>query len=247
MYVLKCFAKTNFIMFHRYVLTKRVEKLVPLRRLTTIVMPHRGPRASLRQAKQPPPKSPTVDATSDLRRMSTIQILKYGLANNLWKKAGWLRELLKGAGIMDGSKQSTKDVCWQYYKGQLLYIEAMQEAKDDSEFDPRRNDHVTGKDGRFTKKKNASSLPKNPLTIQYLCHACDIPYATFKRWKKDAFVSKKYVPETKGKSVLTDKKLASQVFNPRRMFIDYQMAVWLNKHPAKKYDSKAKKVCSFNY
>jgi hypothetical protein len=38
----------------KYVLTKRTEKLVPLRRLTNIVMPHRGPRASLRQQKQPP-------------------------------------------------------------------------------------------------------------------------------------------------------------------------------------------------
>jgi hypothetical protein len=50
------------------------------------------------------------------------------------------------------------------------------------------------------------------------------------------------VPETKGKSVITDKKLASQVFNPRRMFITYNMGVWLEKHPEKKYDSKAKKV-----
>ena len=186
--------------------------------------------------------SPSVTAATDLRRMSTIQVLKYGLAHNLWKKAGWMCDLLKGAGIMDGSKQSTKEICWQYYKGQLLYIEAMQEAKDDSTFDPRRNDHITGKDGRFTKKKNASALPKNPLTIQYLCHACDIPYATFKRWKKDAFVSKKYVPETKGKSVISDKKLASQIFNARRMFIKHNMGVWLEKHPEKKYVSKAKKV-----
>jgi hypothetical protein len=93
------------------------------------------------------------------------------------------------------------------------------------------------------KKKNASALPKNPLTIQYLCHACDIPYATFKRSKNDAFVSKKYVPETNGKSILTDKKLASQVFNPRRMFMNHNMALWLDEHPEKKYDSKAKKVC----
>ncbi len=118
----------------------------------------------------------------------------------------------------------------------------MQEAKNDSQFDPRRNDHITGKDGRFTKKKNATLKPKNPLTVQYLCYAFDIPYATFKRWKKDAFVTKKYVPETKGRSVVTDKKLASQVFNPRRMYVKHAMAVWLNKHPAKKNDGLAKKV-----
>jgi hypothetical protein len=35
----------------RYVLTRWVEKMIPLRRLTTIVMPHRGAKAELR--KQP--------------------------------------------------------------------------------------------------------------------------------------------------------------------------------------------------
>jgi hypothetical protein len=219
------------------VLTRRVEKIIPLRRLTTIVMPHRGPRASLRQAKIPAPiaAAPSPNSpTSDYRRMSAIQILKSGLGNNMWKKQGWLFELLKREGIMEGSKQSRKEYCWQYYKSQLLYVEAMQEAKNDSQFDPRRNDHITGKDGRFTKKKNATPKPKNPLTVQYLCYAFDIPYATFKRLKKDAFVTKKYVPETKGKSVVTDKKLASQVFNPRKMYVKHAMAVLLNKLPAKK-------------
>jgi hypothetical protein len=61
---------------------------------------------------------------------------------------------------------------------------------------------------------------------------------------KDAFISKVYVPETKGKSVLTDKKLATQIYNPRRMYVMHQMAVWLDKHPAKKNDSEAKKVIS---
>ena len=55
-------------------------------------------------------------------------------------------------------------------------------------------------------------------------------------------MTKKYVPETKGKSVLTDKKLASQVFNPRKIYVTNTMAVWLNKHPAKKNDGSAKKL-----
>ncbi len=134
-------------------------------------MPHRGPRASLRQAKVPAPVpigSSTTSAVHDFRRMSPIQILKHGLTNNLWKKLGWLKVLLKAEGIIDGSKQSMKEMCWSYYKSQMLYIEAMQDAKEDVEFDPRRSEHVTGK---------------------------------------------VYVPETKGKSVLTDKKLATQVYN----------------------------------
>jgi hypothetical protein len=50
------------------------------------------------------------------------------------------------------------------------------------------------------------------------------------------------VPEHKGKSIITDKKWATQIFNPRRMYLEHKMAVWLLKHPSKKYDSKAKKV-----
>ncbi len=69
-------------------LARRDEKLIPLRHLTTIVMPHRAARASLRQAKVPVfiAIDPTIAKTAtDFRRMSAIQILKYGLSNNLWK------------------------------------------------------------------------------------------------------------------------------------------------------------------
>ena len=114
----------------------------------------------------------------------------------------------------------------------MLYIEALQEAKEDSEFDPRRNDHKTGKDGRFVSKKGTDK-PKNPLTVTYLC---------FKRWKCDAFVTKKYEPKHKGKSIITDATWASQIFNPQRMFVKHSMGVWLEKHPAKKRDAPAKKV-----
>ncbi len=228
----------------KYVLTKRTEKLVPLRRLTTIIMPHRGPRASLRQKKLlPSPKKMAKSPNkSDFRMMSAIQILKYGLSTNLWRKEGWLFNLLQQEGIIDGTKQSRKESCWNYYKSQLLYIEALQDAKDDAEFDPRRSEHVIGKDGKFIKQKGATYTPKNPLTVTYLCFAFSVPYATFKRWKADAFVTKKFVPAHKGKSVLTDKKWAKQIFNPRKMFVLHEMESWLRKHPAKKDDTKGKKV-----
>jgi hypothetical protein len=227
----------------KYVLTKRVEKLVPLRRLTTILMPHRGVRASLRIAKTPAPVvEPASDSCTELRKMSAIQILKHGLASNLWKKQGWLSNMLVAEGLLDGTKQSRKELCWNYYKSQLLYIEAMQDAKNDPSFDPRRSEHQTGKDGKFVKQKNASAMPKNPLTVQYLCNAFDVPYATFKRWKADAFVTTKFVPPHKGKSVLTDPLWASQIYNARKMYLRHGMEQWINKHPSKKNDSKAKKV-----
>jgi hypothetical protein len=70
--------------------------------------------------------------------------------------------------------------------------------------------------------------PKNPLTVTYLCFAFDISYASFKRRKNEAFVTKRHVP----------------VYNPRRMFIDHCFAVWIDKHPTKKNDCNAKKVRS---
>jgi hypothetical protein len=94
--------------------------------------------------------------------------------------------------------RSKAEMCWSYYISQQLYIEAMQEAKNDPEFDPRRSEHQSGKDGKFVKKKNATTTSKNPLTVLYLCYAFDVPYATFKRWKTNAFVSKSLFLHTKG-------------------------------------------------
>jgi hypothetical protein len=134
----------------KYILTKWVEKLVPLQRLTTIAMPHRVPRASLRQAKpdaQVPAAAVKEKGASNFRTMSAIQILKHGLTSNLWKKKRWLFDLLEREGIVDGSRQSRKENCWTYNKSQILYVEATQDAKQDVDFDPRRSDHKTGKDG----------------------------------------------------------------------------------------------------
>ncbi len=92
-----------------------MEKLIPIRRLTTIVMPHRGPRASLRPVKSttiPAVEDATDNIKSNFRSMSAIQILKYGLNEQLWKKKGWLFDLLQREGIVDGTKQSRKEQCW---------------------------------------------------------------------------------------------------------------------------------------
>ena len=55
------------------------------------------------------------------------------------------------SGVLVDSKLSKKEKCWSDYKAQLLYIDAMREAKEDPEFYPRRSHLVTGKDGRFAK------------------------------------------------------------------------------------------------
>ncbi len=108
---------------------------------------------------------------------------------------------------------------------------------------PRHSDHKMGKDDRFVTTKKGTSKPKNTLTVMFLCFAFDVPYATCKRWKLDAFASKTHVPEHKGKSMLTDKKWAAQIYSPQRMYISHGMALWVAKHPAKRNDVNAKKVC----
>jgi hypothetical protein len=152
--------------------------------------------------------------------------------------------LVSQIGVLNNTKASKKEKVWGDYKVQLLYIDAMREAKEDPEFDPRRTHLIVGKDGRYEKvSQSAVVVPKNPLTVQYLCHAYDVPYPTFKRWKADAFQTKVFVQPHKGKTVLTCPLPVTQVYNVRRMYCDHQMAVWLQKKPHRKYDSIGKKVC----
>jgi hypothetical protein len=57
----------------------------------------------------------------------------------------------------------------------MLYIDAMKEAMDDEEFDPRRNSHLkSAKNGQFKTNRRGAFIPKNPLTVMYLCHAYEM-------------------------------------------------------------------------
>jgi hypothetical protein len=78
----------------KYVLTRWVENLVPLRRLTTITMPHRGAYAALRPKQASATSAATTTGVSTLRTMSAIQLLKYGLEKKIYRKKGWLHKLL---------------------------------------------------------------------------------------------------------------------------------------------------------
>ncbi len=90
----------------RYILTRWVEKLVPpLRRLTTIIMPHRDKRASLRSNTNtlatPKAKVTSIEKeVSEFRTMSAIQALKYGVEHRLNKTQGWLLRLLQKEGTV---------------------------------------------------------------------------------------------------------------------------------------------------
>jgi hypothetical protein len=85
----------------RCILTRWVEKLAPLRRLTTIVMPHREKRASLRSNNSisaAPKVTAGTKEVSEFRTMNAIQVLKYGVEKRLNKPKGWLLRLLHKEG-----------------------------------------------------------------------------------------------------------------------------------------------------
>jgi hypothetical protein len=97
-----CLANTNH--FVRYVLTRWVEKLVPIRRLTTILMPHRERTAGLRSRTDSSSSAPTTANTvvlSEFRTMSSIAALKYGITKKLYRSKGWLYRLLLKEGIIN--------------------------------------------------------------------------------------------------------------------------------------------------
>ncbi len=72
----------------KYVLTRWVEKLVPLRRLTTIIMPHRAAYATLRPTKHSATPASKDTGVSQLRSMSAIQLLKYGIKRRFTEQKG---------------------------------------------------------------------------------------------------------------------------------------------------------------
>jgi hypothetical protein len=127
--------------------------------------------------------------------MSAIQILKHGLAANLWEKKGWLFDLLVREGIIDGTKQSRKENCWSYYKSQILYIEAMQEAKDDATFDPRPQERPQDRKGRQVRvcqKRNCQTEERFNCDIPLLrlrCAVRNVQAVEKRRFRENLFLT----------------------------------------------------------
>ena len=74
---------------------------MPIRRLTTIIMPHRAKIAGLRPRNDSSTALATKDVApvvSEFRTMSSIAALKYGITNKLYRSKGWLHRLLMKEG-----------------------------------------------------------------------------------------------------------------------------------------------------
>ncbi len=133
---------------------------------------------------------------------------------------------------MDTSKDSRKQRVYNDFKNQKeeAFREGMHAVCGEQPvFDPRLFGD-RGKDGKFRpQSKNKVFVPKTILTIQYLIWAYDVSYPTFKRWRKEGFVSQKYVPAHAGKCVLTDGDYAKQIYTGRRMYVTSAMDTWKEK------------------
>jgi hypothetical protein len=226
----------------RYVLDGRLEAHVSILRLTTIPMPMRGIKATLRERapKVAEKKSATV-SRSPFATMSAIDCLKWGLLYNRNVIKGWLRAHLIKEKVVDDNKEDIQKRFWSDYKAQELFMQGMQACMGD-DFDPRISKQKREADGNFGHNKNG--VPQNILTVKYLFHAYDISYTTFKRMKKaDNELPKAKAPHsTKGKSVFDSKAFAKAWYSPYRIYVRQKYLEWRETEVGQNADKNRKRV-----
>jgi hypothetical protein len=178
-------------------------------------------------------------------RMSSIDLLKWGLLYNRNVKRGWLMDLLLAEKIIDASKDAKNDRLWKDYLAQQIFIDGMQAALGD-EFDPRASKQGRKANGDFDTNKNG--VPQNYLTVKYLLHAYDYSYSSFKRFKASHnYVEAEKKPhKNKGKSIFEDKEFASGFYSPYRMYLKQKWAQWMETDAGRNADPVMKKVSDVN-
>jgi hypothetical protein len=234
----------------RYVLDGTHEAGINLNRITTIPMPHRGKQAVLRTRNTDAPAA-TVTAIQKtvFAKMSSIDLLKWGLHNNRNVNKAWLRDLLVKEKIIEDTKQAKLKRLWEDYQAQCVFIQGMQAALGD-DFEPRISKQSRTEDGGFGPNKNG--VPQNYLTVKYLLHAYDLSYTSFKRMKASSdFVAADRVHKNKGKSVFEDKEFAAKFYTPYRMYLKQKWAQWMETDEGRNADYGRKNVrknlCSLPY
>ena len=110
-------------------------------------MPHRGTKATLRD-RQPRAEFVTAVEKSVYDRMSSIDLLKWGLQYNRNVKRGWLMDILIGEKIIADTKAAKNERLWKDYMAQQVFIEGMQAALGD-DFDPRASKQGRKDNGDF--------------------------------------------------------------------------------------------------
>jgi hypothetical protein len=220
----------------------RQESNISINRLTTIPMPMRGIKATLRTRTGPSDDVLDGAPTSKFAAMSSIDVLKWGLQFKRNVKKGWLRDLLVKEEIIDGSKGGTQARFWRDHQAQHVFMQGMQACMGD-DFDPTVSKQKREADGHFGINKNG--VPQNFLTVKYILHAYDISYTTYKRMKKDdgprVTTSKPQHPH-KGKSIFEDEDFAKNWYSPFRMFVRLKFAEWMQTDVGRNADKQRKRV-----
>jgi hypothetical protein len=229
-----------------YVLDGKQESNISINRLTTIPMPMRGLKATLRTRQGPSDDVLDVAPTSKFATMSSIDILKWGLQFKRNVKKGWLRDLLIKEQIIDGSKGGTQARFWRDHQAQHLFMQGMQACMGE-DFDPTVSKQKREADGHFGINKNG--VPQNFLTVKYILHAYDVSHTTYKRMKKDdgprVTTAKPQHPH-KGKSIFEDEDFAKNWYSPFRMFVRLKFAEWMQTDVGRNADKQRKRVRILN-
>jgi hypothetical protein len=224
----------------RYVLDGTQEAGINLKRITTIPMPHRGKKAVLRARPTEATATVTAIPKTVFAKMSSIDLLKWGLQYNRNVKKAWLRDLLIKEKIIEDTKQAKLKRLWEDYQAQCLFIQGMQAALGE-DFEPRISNQSRTEDGGFGPNKN--DVPQNYLNVTYLLHAYDLSYTSFKRMKASSnFVAADRVHKNKGKSVFEDKEFAAKFYTPYRMYLKLKWAQWMETDEGRNADYGRKNV-----
>jgi hypothetical protein len=229
-----------FIQNERYVLDGTQEAGINLKRITTIPMPHRGKQAVLRTRTTDAPATVTAIPKTVYAKISSIDLLKWGLQYNRNVNKAWLIDLLIKEKIIEDTKQAKLQRFWDDYQAQCVFIQGMQAALGE-DYERRISNQSRTEDGGFGPNKNG--VPQNYLTVNYLLHAYDISYTSFKRMKKsDNFVAVERVHKNKGKSVFKDKEFAAKFYTPYRMYLKLKWAQWMETDEGRNADYGRKNV-----
>jgi hypothetical protein len=137
----------------RYVLDGMHEAGINLNRLTTIPMPHRGKQAVLRTRTTDAPATVAAIPKTVFAKMSSIDLLKWGLQYKRNVKKAWLRDLLVKEKIIEDTKQAKMKRLWEDYQAQCVFIQGMQAALGE-EFEPRISKQGRTEDSGFGPNKN---------------------------------------------------------------------------------------------
>jgi hypothetical protein len=176
-------------------------------------------------------------------RMSSIDLLKWGLEYRRNVKKGWLIDLLVGEKLLEDTKPAKNVRFLQDYQAQYLFIQGMQAALGD-EFDPRVSKQGRAENGDFAGNKNG--VPQNVLTVKYMLHAYDISYTSYKRMKaSENFVVPQKVHHNEGKSVFEDKGFAASFYTPYRMNLKQKWAEWMETDVGRNADATRKSVSDY--